>query len=97
MTGLVVTKHAHGGAVLRLTLDAPPGNILDIAMIRALRGAVDAHGGSLLGAIWGLPTVRDLLEPAETRRFVYGSIHGAAPHKRRVIVPLRDRHGSTSN
>src|SRR5437867_1571668 len=46
MTGLVVPKHAHGGAVLRLTLDAPPGNILDIAMIRALRGAIDAHGGS---------------------------------------------------
>ncbi len=44
MTGLVVPEHAHGGAVLRLTLNRPPGNILDIAMIGALRDALAVHG-----------------------------------------------------
>lgn len=29
--------------VLRLTLDAPPGNILDIAMVRRLAAALEAH------------------------------------------------------
>jgi len=37
--------------------------------------------GSTLGAIWGLATVLDLLEPAETGRFVHGSIRGAGSSK----------------
>jgi cyclohexa-1,5-dienecarbonyl-CoA hydratase len=35
----------HDGAVVRLVLDAPPGNILDIEMIDALRGAA-AHAAA---------------------------------------------------
>src|SRR2546422_4241627 len=43
---LVVPERLHGGAVLRLTLDAPPGNILDIAMMRALRRTLAADTGA---------------------------------------------------
>jgi len=43
---LVVPERLHGGAVLRLTLDAPPGNILDIAMMRALGRVLAADSGA---------------------------------------------------
>jgi cyclohexa-1,5-dienecarbonyl-CoA hydratase len=40
----VVSEHLHDGTVLHLTLHAPPGNILDIAMIERLTREVEAHG-----------------------------------------------------
>ena len=40
----VRSESLHGGAVLRLTLQAPPGNILDIPMIERLRAALDGGG-----------------------------------------------------
>jgi len=43
MSGLLIER-LHRDAILRLTLDAPPGNILDIAMVRELGRAI-AEGG----------------------------------------------------
>lgn len=46
-TGLPVrAEHVRDGSVLRLLLDSPPGNILDIATIRALRAALQAESGN---------------------------------------------------
>src|SRR2546425_811304 len=46
MQGRVVLERLHGGAVLRAILDAPPGNILDIATLSDLDRRVAAEGGS---------------------------------------------------
>jgi len=62
---LVVSQHSHGEAVLRLTLNAPPGNILDIAMIGALRGAIDTHGGS--------PTLKTIVLEGAGANFSFGA------------------------
>lgn len=37
---MVQTESEHGGAVLRVVLDAPPGNLLDLEMIDGLRNAL---------------------------------------------------------
>ncbi|PYT37256.1 MAG: hypothetical protein DMF52_03620 [Acidobacteria bacterium] len=46
MQDRVVLERLHGGAVLRAILDAPPGNILDIATLSDLNRRVAAEGGS---------------------------------------------------
>src|SRR2546428_13967976 len=46
MQGRVVLERSHGGAVLRAILDAPPGNILDIATLSDLSRRVAVEGGS---------------------------------------------------
>src|SRR2546425_4140971 len=46
MQGRVVLERSHGGAVLRAILDAPPGNILDIATLTDLNRRVAVEGGS---------------------------------------------------
>jgi cyclohexa-1,5-dienecarbonyl-CoA hydratase len=44
MQGRVVLEKSHGGAVLRVVLKAPPGNILDIATLIDLKRRVAAEG-----------------------------------------------------
>jgi len=46
MQGRVVLEKLHGGAVLRVVLNAPPGNILDIKTLSHLRRLVATEGGS---------------------------------------------------
>jgi cyclohexa-1,5-dienecarbonyl-CoA hydratase len=41
MSSLILYERLHGGAVVRLVLNAPPGNILDIAMVDALAREVE--------------------------------------------------------
>lgn len=40
----LLEEFLHDGQVLRLTLDAPKGNVMDAAMMTALHAALDAHG-----------------------------------------------------
>jgi len=44
MPDRVVLERSHGGAVLRVLLDAPPGNILDTATLSALNRRLAAEG-----------------------------------------------------
>src|SRR5881409_514936 len=46
MPDRVVLEKSHGGAVLRLVLNAPPGNILEIATLSDLKRLVAAEAGS---------------------------------------------------
>src|SRR5947209_7444803 len=46
MQDRVVLERSHGGAVLRVVLDAPPGNILDIAMLSDLNRRLAAEGSA---------------------------------------------------
>lgn len=53
------------GALLRLTLDAPPGNILDRRMLGALMDALDAQGRAA--------TIRAITIETSGRNFSYGA------------------------
>jgi cyclohexa-1,5-dienecarbonyl-CoA hydratase len=55
----------HNGSVLRLTLDAPPGNILDIAMVTSLSHAVRAAKD--------IPELRLIVITGADGNFSYGS------------------------
>ena len=56
---------AESGALLRLTLDAPPGNILDRRMLACLAETLEAHGRAA--------TVRAITFETAGRNFSYGA------------------------
>jgi cyclohexa-1,5-dienecarbonyl-CoA hydratase len=72
------------GALLRLTLDAPPGNILDRATLRSLSALLDVHGRSA--------SVRAILFATAGRHFSYGA--SVAEHQpNQAADMLREFHG----
>jgi cyclohexa-1,5-dienecarbonyl-CoA hydratase len=74
----------HGGAVLRLTLDAPPGNVLDSTMTSSLRQAVCAARD--------LPELRLIVFTGAGRHFSFGaSVEEHRPEK--VGAMLAGFHG----
>jgi len=73
----------HGG-LLRCTLDAAPGNILDRRMLRALSDVLNTHGRT--------PTVRAILFESAGRHFSYGA--SVAEHQPEQAADLlREFHG----
>lgn len=77
-------ERPHGGAVLRVTLDAPPGNILDIPMIDALARALRREGRSA--------SLRAILFEGSGDHFSYGvSVQDHRPDRARKM--LRSFHG----
>src|SRR5437867_8568876 len=84
MTKRVASERLHGGAVLRLVLDAPQGNILDIAMMEALSAAIEAVSGE--------PHLKAVIFEGAGRHFSYGaSIQEHRPE--RVGAMLAAFHG----
>ncbi|MGZ8260308.1 MAG: cyclohexa-1,5-dienecarbonyl-CoA hydratase [Caldimonas sp.] len=65
MTSPVRAWDEHGGALLRLRLSRPKGNIVDAAMIAALHGALDAAKGR--------QALRGVLLDAEGPHFSFGA------------------------
>ena len=80
----VASERLHGGAALRLVLDAPEGNILDIAMMEELSAAVEAAHGD--------PHLKAVIFEGAGRHFSYGaSIQEHRPE--RVGAMLAAFHG----
>jgi cyclohexa-1,5-dienecarbonyl-CoA hydratase len=71
-------EHHAGGAVLRLLLDAPPGNILDTVMIGALRAA--------LAAAVPAPGLKAIVIEGAGAHFSYGA--SIEEHRPRAIAGL---------
>jgi len=84
MQDRVVLERSHGGAVLRVLLDAPPGNILDIATLSKLNRRLVAEGKG--------PTLKTIVFEGAGSHFSYGvSIEEHRPVT--VETMLRTFHG----
>src|SRR5438093_4696672 len=64
MQDRIVLERLHGGAVLRVLLDAPPGNILDIATLSDLNRKLSAEAGT--------PGLKAILFEGAGPNFSYG-------------------------
>jgi len=79
----LVVEPLDDGRILRLRVDAPPGNVLDLALVKALRAAVAGPAGS--------PRLHALLLTAGGKDFSFGaSIQDHLPE--RVGPFLREFH-----
>jgi len=80
----VRTERRHGGAVLEVTLDAPPGNILDIPMMKSLARVLRREERD--------PRLKAILFAGAGANFSYGvSIEEHRPARARAM--LRSFHG----
>ena len=84
MPDRICLEKMHGGAILRVTLDAPPGNILDIEMIEGL--------GSALRREARAARLKAILFDGSGQHFSYGvSVRDHRPARARRM--LRSFHG----
>jgi cyclohexa-1,5-dienecarbonyl-CoA hydratase len=99
MRDRVVLKRSHGGAVLRVVLDAPPGNILDIATISDLNRRLSAEGSaSARKAIvfegaggnfsYGVSIEEHRLETVEAMLRTFHALFGTLQRLDRVLVAV---------
>jgi cyclohexa-1,5-dienecarbonyl-CoA hydratase len=65
MDAPIAVRLEEGGTLLRITLTRPPGNIIDSAMVAALRAAVRGAGRN--------PELRTILIDAEGKHFSFGA------------------------
>ena len=80
----VRSERCRDGTVLRLLLDAPPGNILDTVMIQALRAALRSEAGS--------PALKAIVLEGAGAHFSYGA--SIEEHRPQRIGALLDAfHG----
>jgi cyclohexa-1,5-dienecarbonyl-CoA hydratase len=80
----IVLERSHGGVVLRVVLDTPPGNILDIATLSELGRRLSAEGSA--------PALKAIVFEGAGAHFSYGvSIEEHRPEK--VEEMLQTFHG----
>jgi cyclohexa-1,5-dienecarbonyl-CoA hydratase len=79
MSAKILSERLHGGAGLRLVLNAPKGNVLDIEMIDSLAGVLGSEGG---GA-----DLKFLLLEGAGENFSYGaSVEDHLPERVRAML-----------
>jgi cyclohexa-1,5-dienecarbonyl-CoA hydratase len=84
MADKVRTRVSHDGAVLRIALAAPPGNVIDSLMIREL--------GEVLASEAARPGLKALVLEGEGRHFSFGaSVEEHAPERVREMLPAFHR------
>ncbi len=80
----IIAERLHGGALLRVTLAAPPGNVLDIAMLRSLTRLLEREGRAT--------RLKAILFDGAGGHFSYGvSVEEHRPERARAM--LRSFHG----